>query len=101
MIMLAVAVGVVVARKRKAVAAAVRAGGHPIYADCGPGFITAASLAAVLGVAGSGDVTVEAPFVGWPRTGIARTGMPSAPLGPLVVVQPGRRHPLRLVWHLL
>jgi 7-cyano-7-deazaguanine synthase len=78
MIMLAVAAGIAASRGHKTVATAVHAGDHPIYPDCRPEFITAASLAAQLATAGYGDVEIVAPFVRKTKTDIARL---SAQLG--------------------
>src|SRR5579859_2666263 len=74
MIMLAVAAGIAASRGHHRVATAVHAGDHPIYPDCRPSFITAASLAAQLGTAGYGDVEITAPFVRISKTDIARLG---------------------------
>jgi 7-cyano-7-deazaguanine synthase len=74
MIMLAVAVGIAVSRGYSQVATAVHAGDHPIYPDCRPEFITAASLVSQLGTAGYGDVEIIAPFVHMSKADIARLG---------------------------
>lgn len=73
-IMLMVAVGIAVARGHGTVATAVHAGDHPVYPDCRPEFIIAASEAARLGTTGYGDVTIQAPFVTWTKEDIARRG---------------------------
>jgi 7-cyano-7-deazaguanine synthase len=67
-----VAVGVAVARKADAVVLGIHAGDHPIYPDCRPVFVDA--LAACVQVATDGYHTprVEAPFVWWTKTAIAR-----------------------------
>lgn len=74
MIMLAVAAGIAAARGHAQVATAVHAGDHPIYPDCRPEFITAASLATQLGTAGYGDVELTAPYVRKTKAQIARIG---------------------------
>ena len=74
MIMLSVACGIAAARGHGRVVTAVHAGDHPIYPDCRPEFIAAAAEAARLGTAGYGDVTIDAPFVAWAKTDIARRG---------------------------
>lgn len=82
MIMLAVAAGVAAARGHRQVAIAVHAGDHPIYPDCRPEFIAAANLAALLGTAGYGDVSITAPFVNMAKADIAALGARlSAPMG--------------------
>jgi 7-cyano-7-deazaguanine synthase len=81
-IMLAVAVAVAAARGHRYVATAVHAGDHPIYPDCRPEFITAASETARLGTAGHGDVTITAPYLTWSKADIVRHGYAAgAPLG--------------------
>lgn len=74
MILLAVAAGIAAARRHKQVATAVHAGDHPIYPDCRPQFITAASLAVQLGTQGYGDVEIIAPFARITKADIARRG---------------------------
>jgi 7-cyano-7-deazaguanine synthase len=74
MIMLAVAAGIAASRGHGQVATAVHAGDHPIYPDCRPSFITAASLTVQLATAGYGDVEIVAPFVRSTKTDIARLG---------------------------
>jgi 7-cyano-7-deazaguanine synthase len=74
MILLAVAAAVASARGHATVAAAMHAGDHPIYPDCRPEFVAAASLATQLGTAGFGNVQVDAPFARLDKTGIVRVG---------------------------
>jgi 7-cyano-7-deazaguanine synthase len=76
LIMLAVAGGIAAATGAEAVATGVHAGDHPIYPDCRPEFIQAASVAIGLGTAGLGahDVRVYAPFVDLTKTRIAQIG---------------------------
>lgn len=73
-IMLMAAVGVAASRGLGRVVTAVHAGDHPIYPDCRPEFITAASKAAQLGTAGMGDVVITAPFVDMSKADIAAIG---------------------------
>lgn len=73
-IMLMVAVGVAASRGLDRVVTAVHAGDHPIYPDCRPDFIAAASHAAELGTAGMGDVSIEAPYVNMAKAEIAAEG---------------------------
>lgn len=74
MILLSVAAGIAAARGYHHVQVAVHAGDHPIYPDCRPAFITAASLAAQLGTAGYADAEITAPFVHLTKTQIAGLG---------------------------
>lgn len=76
LIMLAVAGGIAAAIGADTVATGVHAGDHPIYPDCRPEFIAAASEAIRLGTSGLGpkDVELVAPFVSWSKTDIARLG---------------------------
>jgi 7-cyano-7-deazaguanine synthase len=75
-IMLAVAVGVAVARQASAVATAVHAGDHTVYPDCRPAFIEAAEREAR--IANEGFLTdgfrVLAPFVDVSKAEIVRRG---------------------------
>jgi 7-cyano-7-deazaguanine synthase len=71
-IMLSVAVGYAETLKASCVLIASHAGDHPIYPDCTPDFTEAMSRAAVLGT--STGVKVEAPFAGYDKMRIARTG---------------------------
>ena len=73
-IMLMVAVGVAASRGLEAVYTAVHAGDHPIYPDCRPEFVEAASEAAQLGTAGMGDVEIRAPFVDISKADIVTRG---------------------------
>lgn len=62
-IMLMAATGIAASRGLDTVLTAVHAGDHPIYPDCRPEFIDAASVCAQLGTKGLGDVSIIAPFV--------------------------------------
>lgn len=73
-IMLMVAVGIAASRGLDRVATAVHAGDHPIYPDCRPEFVEAASHAAQLGTAGLGDVRIVAPFVNITKADIVSLG---------------------------
>lgn len=80
-IMLMIAVGIAASRDHESVATAVHAGDHPIYPDCRPEFVSAASSAAQLGTHGIGDVTIVAPFVHLSKTEIVSLGWDlSAPM---------------------
>jgi 7-cyano-7-deazaguanine synthase len=81
-ILIMVAAGVAAARSARAVMTAVHAGDHPVYPDCRPSFIAAASECVQLATAGHGDIYVHAPFVTWTKTSIAARGHQlGAPLG--------------------
>lgn len=71
-IMLMVAAGVAQSRGLTCVATAVHAGDHPVYADCRPEFIDAASAAATLGT--DSGVQIVAPFVRTSKERIAALG---------------------------
>lgn len=73
-IMLMVAVGIASSRGLDAVYTAVHAGDHPIYPDCRPEFVAAASEAARLGTAGMGDIEIRAPFVDINKADIVTRG---------------------------
>jgi len=73
-IMLMIGAGIAAARGHNQVATAVHAGDHPIYPDCRPEFITAASLTAQLGTSGYGNVEIIAPFARQTKADIARRG---------------------------
>jgi 7-cyano-7-deazaguanine synthase len=75
MILLSVAAGIAAARGHHQVATAVHAGDHPIYPDCRPAFIAAASLTAQLATAGYGDVEIIAPFARQAKADIALAGV--------------------------
>jgi 7-cyano-7-deazaguanine synthase len=84
MIMLAMALGVAVARNATCVATAVHAGDHFIYPDCRPDFIMAMSAAANLGNEGFGRLSptqpILVPFINRSKAYIAQqaiqNGMP-------------------------
>nr|WP_264085163.1 7-cyano-7-deazaguanine synthase QueC [Kibdelosporangium phytohabitans] len=71
-IMLMVACGVASARGLRVVATAVHSGDHPIYPDCRPEFIAAATLTAMLGTE---TVRVEAPYIRLTKAEIAAKGV--------------------------
>lgn len=75
-ILVQVAVGVAVAEGARAVAVGIHAGDHPIYPDCRPAFVDAATQLAR--VANEGFVragfAVLAPFVAWTKADIVRRG---------------------------
>ncbi len=75
-IMLAVAVGVAVARGASAVATAVHAGDHAIYPDCRPAFIAAAEREARIANEGfiADDFRLLAPFLDVTKAEIVRRG---------------------------
>jgi 7-cyano-7-deazaguanine synthase len=73
-ILLMAAVGVASSQGYDRVETAVHAGDHPIYPDCRPEFIDAASEAAQLGTAGMGDVFINAPFVTLSKADIVALG---------------------------
>lgn len=75
-IMLAVAVGVAVARRASAVATAVHAGDHAVYPDCRPAFIEAAEREARIANEGflADGFRVLAPFVDVSKAEIVRRG---------------------------
>lgn len=80
MIMLSVAVGYAVNIGADSVYTAVHAGDHPVYPDCRPEFIAAASNAAEIGTTGllgpgyETGVAIFAPFTNITKADIARTG---------------------------
>lgn len=74
LLMLSVATAYAASIGATAVAIAVHAGDHPIYPDCRPEFIHAATHAALLGTAGVGDVVVRAPFVALDKTALVAIG---------------------------
>ena len=74
LIMIACAAAVAAARGHHMIGIAAHAGDHPVYPDCRPEFLTAASLATQLGTAGIGSVTVEAPFAHLAKADIAALG---------------------------
>jgi 7-cyano-7-deazaguanine synthase len=76
LIMLAVAGGIAAAEDAELVATGVHAGDHPIYPDCRPEFIHAASRAIQLGTSGVGshELVVYAPFVGITKADICALG---------------------------
>lgn len=73
-ILLNVAVGIAASRGHGAVLTAVHAGDHPVYPDCRPEFVAAASLAATKGTEGIGDVHITAPFVHMTKARVVATG---------------------------
>lgn len=73
-ILLMIAVGVAASRGHWYVATAVHAGDHPVYPDCRPEFIEAASAAATAGTAGMGDVKIMAPFSDMSKADIVAAG---------------------------
>lgn len=73
-VLLMVAAGYAASRGLSCVATAVHAGDHPVYPDCRPEFIDAASAAATLGTQGIGDVQIVAPFVRMTKAQIAALG---------------------------
>lgn len=75
-IMLAVAVGVAVARRAGAVATAVHAGDHAVYPDCRPAFVAAAEHEARVANEGFAvdGFRVLAPFVEVSKADIVRRG---------------------------
>lgn len=73
-IMLQIAAGIAASRGHRKVLTAVHAGDHPIYPDCRPVFIAAASRTSALGTKGHGDVYIEAPFVNWSKAQIVEEG---------------------------
>lgn len=68
--MLMAACGVAISHGCDRVLTAVHAGDHPIYPDCRPAFIDAANDAVAMGT--DYAVSIEAPFVMWTKTDIAR-----------------------------
>lgn len=70
--LLMAAAGVAESLEAGVVLTAVHAGDRPIYPDCRPEFIDAASRAALLGT--GGKVGIEAPFADITKTDIARAG---------------------------
>lgn len=71
-----VAVGVAVAKGADAVAIGVHAGDHPIYPDCRPAFVAAATDLAVVANEGFVDPNFEviAPFLSWSKADVVRRG---------------------------
>jgi 7-cyano-7-deazaguanine synthase len=76
LMMLSVAAAVAVAEDATTVATAVHAGDHPVYPDCRPQFIAAASSAVRLGNEGHGhpDLEIVAPYAGITKADIAAIG---------------------------
>lgn len=76
LIMVSIAAGIAAALDCELVAIGVHAGDHPVYPDCRPEFVDAASDAVRLGVSGVGkhDVELIAPFVRMSKTDIAALG---------------------------
>lgn len=76
MMMLSVAVAVAIAEDADYVATGVHGGDHFIYPDCRPEFITAASTASLVGMAGMSDTYkgIIAPFVEHDKAWIAGRG---------------------------
>lgn len=68
--LLMAACGVALAHGCDKVVTAVHAGDHPVYPDCRPAFIDAIANAACVGT--DYAVTIDAPFVMWSKTDIAR-----------------------------
>ncbi|MCE6074317.1 7-cyano-7-deazaguanine synthase QueC [Agrobacterium vitis] len=73
-IMLAIAFGVVAAKKADAVAVAVHGGDHFIYPDCRPGFIDAFQTMQAHALEGYADVKLLAPFVTVSKADIVTEG---------------------------
>ncbi|KAA3517613.1 7-cyano-7-deazaguanine synthase QueC [Agrobacterium vitis] len=73
-IMLAIAFGVVAAKKADAVAVAVHGGDHFIYPDCRPGFIDAFQTMQAHALEGYADVKLLAPFVTISKADIVTEG---------------------------
>lgn len=74
MILLSVAVGYAVSIGASSVYTGVHAGDHPVYPDCRPEFISAASCASERATDGFGNITIEAPFALMSKADIARLG---------------------------
>jgi 7-cyano-7-deazaguanine synthase len=78
LLFIAAAAAVATARGDREVAIACHAGDHPVYPDCRPGFLAAASAATLAGY----GVAVRAPFADWTKDRIAAYGARlDAPLG--------------------
>lgn len=74
MILASVVVGVALARAASVVALGVHAGDHAVYPDCRPEFIDAFAHAVHAANEGFNPPAIEAPFVHWSKTDIARHG---------------------------
>lgn len=75
-IMLSIATGIAVANKANFVATGVHAGDHAVYPDCRPEFITALSVAMIVGNQGfaTDSFQIAAPFVGISKAQIVGIG---------------------------
>ena len=67
-----VAVGIAVAIKADAVVVGIHVGDHPVYPDCRPEFIDALQVCVAAATAGYHTPRVDAPFVHWTKTAVAR-----------------------------
>lgn len=73
-IMANIAVGVASARHADVVALGIHAGDHAVYPDCRPEFLSALQTCVSTALAGHHTPRVEAPFITWSKTRIARRG---------------------------
>jgi 7-cyano-7-deazaguanine synthase len=73
-IMLAIAVGIAMARGAEAVATAVHGGDHFIYPDCRPSFIEAFAAMERTALDGFAEIAIAAPFLRSSKADIVREG---------------------------